>query len=94
MAVLVITEIPGATHGDEDRWAFLGDRIRRQSGFMFQADGAVAGGWRVISVWRSRRDFERFYDAEIRPNLPPGAPERDLISELRDVVLPIVEAPS
>jgi len=87
MAVVVMTEIPGATPGDEERWASRAERIRRQPGFVFQADGAVAGGWRVISVWDSREDFQRFYDAEIRPNLPSGSPERDVISELRDVVL-------
>jgi hypothetical protein len=92
MAVVVITEIPGATPGDEEQWASRAERIRRQPGFVFQADGAVAGGWRVISVWESREDFHRFYDAEIRPNLPYGSPERDVISELRDVAL--AEPPS
>ena len=88
MAVLVTTDIPGARPGDEERWASLAERIRRHRGFVFQADGAVAEGWRVISVWESREDFQRFYDAEIRPNLPPGFLDRDVISELRDVVLP------
>ena len=88
MAVMVTTEIPGAASGDEERWASLAERIRHHQGFVFQADGAVAGGWRVVSVWESREDFQRFYDAEIRPNLPPGFPERDVITELRDVVLP------
>lgn len=87
MAVMVTTEIPGATPGDEERWASLAERIRHHRGFVFQADGAVAGGWRVISVWESREDFQRFYDAEIRPNLPPNFPERDVITDLRDVVL-------
>ncbi len=94
MAVLVMTEIRGATRGDDEQWAFLADRIRRQPGFVFQADGAIAGGWRVISVWESREDFKRFYDNEIRPSLPLGAPERDVISELRDVVLAVREARS
>jgi hypothetical protein len=92
MAVVVITEIHGATPGDEEQWASRAERIRRQPGFVFQADGAIAGGWRVISVWESREDFQRFYDAEIRPNLPSGSPERDVISELRDVAL--AEPPS
>jgi len=45
-------------------------------------------------VWESCEDFKRFYDAEIRPSLPLGAPERDVISELRDVVLAVREARS
>jgi len=94
MAVVVVTEILGAAPGDDERWAFLADRIRRQPGFVLQADGAIAGGWRVISVWDSREDFKRFYDAEIRRNLPLGAPERDVISERRDVVLAFREARS
>lgn len=94
MAVLVTTEIPGATPGDAERWATLAERLRRQPGFVFQADGAIAGGWRVISVWNSREDFQRFYDSEIKPNLPPGAPQRDEVNELRDVVLSEKEARS
>ena len=88
MAVLVVTEIPGTTPGDEERWVAQADRVRRQPGFVFQAHGPTPVGWRVISVWESAEDFNRFYDREIRPNLPAGAPERDLVSELRDVVLP------
>lgn len=87
MAVLVVTDIVGSGPDDEVRWASLADRVRQRPGFVMEADGPTSGGWRVVSVWRSRRDFHRFYDSEIRPNLPPGIPERDLVCELRDVVL-------
>lgn len=51
------------------------------------ADGPTHQGWRAISVWKSRDDFEHFYDTAIKPNLPPGAPVRDAVSELRHVVV-------
>lgn len=87
MAVLVLTDIVGSGPGDEMSWAALTDRVRRLPGFVMEADGPTSDGWRVVSVWRSRRDFQRFYDSEIRANLPAEAPERDLVCELRDTVV-------
>ena len=94
MAVLVISEFPGVTRAEAEQWAQgpIASGLRRQPGLMLQADGPMDRGWRVISVWDSQTDFQRFYDTTIKPNLLPGAPSRDVVSELRGVVLPEREA--
>jgi hypothetical protein len=88
VAVLVISEFPGATSRDSDQWVAMLGRLRRQPGLVLYADGPFQAGWRIISVWSSRRAFQHFYDAAIRPNLPPGAPMRDAVSDLHRVVVP------
>jgi hypothetical protein len=96
MAVLVISEFPGVTRAEAEQWAQgpVASGALRQPGLMLQADGPTDQGWRLISVWDWQADFRRLYDTTIKPNLPPGAPARDVVSELRDVVLPGREARS
>src|SRR5713226_2877828 len=88
VAVLVISELPGVTSDVAEQWAPMMARLRRQPGLVIHADGPTERGWRVISIWDSREDFERFFDSAIKPNLPPGAPARDVVSDLRAVLLP------
>lgn len=88
MAVLVISELSGVSDLGTEQWAPMMTRLRRQPGLLVHADGPTDRGWRVVSIWDSREDFERFFDSAIRPNLPPGAPSRDVVSDLRFVLLP------
>jgi len=87
MAVLVISELPGITRIDDRRWAPMMARLREQAGLVVHADGPAEHGWRVVSIWETQEDFERFFDSAIKPNLPAGAPARDRVSELRYVLL-------
>ena len=63
-------------------------RLRRQPGLLVHADGPGDRGWRVVSIWESEGDFQRFFEAVIQPNLPPGARTRDAVSDLRTVLIP------
>jgi heme-degrading monooxygenase HmoA len=86
MAVLVLTEIPGATAEDGKQWEPVMGQLRRSPGFVFQADGPMEGGWRLVSVWEKREDFRHFYESAVKPNLPPGTPDRDRVYELANVL--------
>ncbi|HEX6350724.1 MAG TPA: hypothetical protein VF160_15215 [Candidatus Dormibacteraeota bacterium] len=88
MAVLVISDLPGVTSVEAQQWAPMMTRLRRQPGLVVHADGPAEQGWRIVSIWDSRQDFQRFFDSAIRPNLPPGAQARDAVSELRFVLMP------
>jgi hypothetical protein len=88
MAVLVTSDLLGVTDLEDRERAPMMKLLRKQKGLMLHADGPSDCGWRAISIWESREDFERFFDAAIRPNLPPGAPVRDVVSELSHVLLP------
>lgn len=88
MAVLVISELSGVSDLGSEQWAPMMTRLRGQPGLLVHADGPTDLGWRVVSIWDSKADFERFFDSAIRPNLPQGAPSRDVVSELRFVLVP------
>ena len=83
----MISELPGLSDVGPEQLAPMLTRLRAQPGLLVHADGPTDRGWRVVSIWDSREDFERFFDSAIKPNLPPGAPTRDLVSELRYVLL-------
>lgn len=88
MAVLVISDLPGVNWDDGHDASPMLARLRAQPGLLVHADGPADHGWRVVSIWESREDFQRFFDTLIKPNLPPGAPERDAVSDLRFVLIP------
>lgn len=79
MPVLMIGDVPGMT---EDVYAGMVGQLapvmREFKGFISHAGGpSPAGGWRVIEVWESEEDGERWFDENVKPNLPPGAePDR------------------
>jgi hypothetical protein len=88
MAVLVTSDFPGVTSLEDRELAPMVTLLRKQQGLILHADGPTDNGWRAISIWESMEDFERFFEATIKPNLPLGAPVRDAVSELRHVLLP------
>ena len=74
MAVLMTAQIPGATQEMIDGMRPVLDKIREQKGFLIHTNGPVADGWRVVEVWDSQADFEAWYEANVKPAFPEGAP--------------------
>jgi heme-degrading monooxygenase HmoA len=74
MAVLVIARVPDSGAADRDQWRERNKALPQQHGFLFQGDGPAPGGWQVVSAWESRADFERYFDAHIRPYIPAEVP--------------------
>jgi hypothetical protein len=79
MPVLMIGEVPDLT---EEVYAGMVAQLmplmRASKGFIAHAGGpSPSGGWRVVEIWESEEDGENWFDANVRPNLPPGVnPDR------------------
>lgn len=75
MAVVMVTEVPGADAGMVEgmRQAGVVEAMEAAPGFGGHWSGATGSGYRVIELWDSREDWQAWYDSHIVPNLPPGA---------------------
>jgi hypothetical protein len=79
MAVLMIAEVPNLT---EDIYGGLVEQMRPRlqaaKGFIAHSGGpSPSGGWRVVEMWESEEDAERWFTENVRPQLPPDVvPDR------------------
>ncbi|MGH8975200.1 MAG: hypothetical protein ACRD0C_18600 [Acidimicrobiia bacterium] len=73
MPVLMIGEVPNLT--EEIYGAMVGQLkplMLASPGFIAHAGGPnPAGGWRVIEIWESEADGQKWFDDNVKPNLPP-----------------------
>jgi hypothetical protein len=74
MPVLMIGEVPNLT---EETYAGMVGQLmplmRDSKGFISHAGGpSPNGGWRVVEVWESEQDGQAWFEANVKPNLPPG----------------------
>ncbi|MCX7892540.1 MAG: hypothetical protein N2544_09295 [Burkholderiales bacterium] len=89
MAVLVTAEVKGQTReGYDGMLAALGATLARAPGFVLHAAHAVEDGWRVIEVWESKADSDRFFAQHVAPNLPPGIRPKRSVQELHSLLRP------
>jgi heme-degrading monooxygenase HmoA len=87
MAVLMTAQLPGATQEMMDGLRPVLDQIRSMKGFVVHTNGPVADGWRVVEVWDSQGDFEAWFDSNVKPAFPEGAPLPMItFDELNEVV--------
>lgn len=79
MPVLMIAEVPNLT---EEVYAGMSGKmmplLSAFKGFISHAGGpSPTGGWRVVEVWESEEDGKKWFDENIKPNLPPDiTPDR------------------
>ena len=75
MPILVIGRQPNGT--PEQAAMFrqaLGEKMLEAPGFIFHSDGPVdTGGYQIVDAWESRADFQRWFDTEVAPLMPPDA---------------------
>ena len=73
MPVLMIAEVPNLT--EEIYGAMVGQLkplMEGSPGFIAHAGGPnPAGGWRVVEIWESEADGQKWFDDNVKPNLPP-----------------------
>lgn len=68
MAVLVVTEVPGVTaEQDTAMMTALDVESSPPAGGWLRMAGPMADGWRIVSLWDSEADFERFRDERLVP---------------------------
>ena len=70
MAILVVGEATGVT-AEQD--AALAKKLYPEgslpAGFRIRMAGPMAGGWRIVTLWDSEADWERFRDEKLTPAL-------------------------
>jgi hypothetical protein len=94
MAVMMIAEVAGQTEeGYDGMLRFLEPSVQAAPGFVAHASHAVEGGWRVIELWRSKADSDRFYAEHVAPHLPPGIRPKRSVHELHALVMPALVEP-
>jgi hypothetical protein len=87
MAVLVIAEVKGQTQqGYEGMRGLLNETLKESPGFILHTAHAIEHGWRIIELWQSKEDSDRFYAENVAPNLPPGIHPKRTVQELYDVL--------
>jgi hypothetical protein len=70
VSVLVIVEIPGGSSAlDEALVKSWGVASSPPRGNRLRLSGPMDGGWRVISLWESREQFEEFLQARLHLTL-------------------------
>jgi hypothetical protein len=75
MSVLMIAEQPNLDVGIyASMLEQLMPLLRSANGFMSHAGGpSPSGGIRIIEIWESKADSQKFFNDNLKPNLPPGA---------------------
>ncbi|MGH8994192.1 MAG: antibiotic biosynthesis monooxygenase family protein [Acidimicrobiia bacterium] len=73
MPVLMIAEVPNLT--EEIYGGMVGQLMplmQVSPGFIAHAGGpSPEGGWRVVEIWESEADAQKWFDDNVKPNLPP-----------------------
>jgi hypothetical protein len=87
MAVLVTAEVQGQTQqGYDGMFAVLAGILKQEPGFMLHTSYPIEGGWRVVEVWESKADANRFFAKSVAPNLPPGIHPKRSVQELHSIL--------
>lgn len=73
MPVLMVGEVPNLT---EEIYAGMVGQLmpltRAHKGFVSHVGGlSPDGGWRVVKVWESEEDGHKWFDENVKRNLPP-----------------------
>ena len=89
MAIMMIAEVAGQNApGYDGMLQQLEPAIRQAAGFIAHASHPVEGGWRVVELWRSKAESDRFFAEQVAPHLPPGVRPKRTVQELHSFVTP------
>ncbi len=87
MAVLVTAEVPGQTRqGYDAMLTALEEALASAPGFVLHTSHPIEGGWRILEVWRSRGEADRWYAQHVAPKLPPGIHPTRWVHDLHSLV--------
>jgi quinol monooxygenase YgiN len=87
MTVIVVAEVHGQTEaGYDGMLKALAGPIRHAEGFLLHSAYCVEGQWRVLEVWRSKADADRFFAKQVAPHLPPGVRPKRTVHEAHSLV--------
>ena len=69
MAILVVAHAVGMTAEDDEALTRAMGLEGAPSGARIRMAGPTAEGWRIVSLWDSEADYERFRDERLVPAL-------------------------
>jgi hypothetical protein len=70
MPVLLVADIPGGTAEQDDAIVkALGLADDPPKGALMRVAGPSDAGWRIVSLWDTREDFEAFRETRLNPAL-------------------------
>jgi hypothetical protein len=79
--VLVIVELPGGSSAlDAVLTEAWGLATSPPAGNLLRMAGPVDGGWRVVSLWESREQFETFLEERLHVSLEEAGAEQPVFS--------------
>ena len=88
MAVLVRNTPVGLNTAIYDQIAPpLIDSIKKQPGFVMHCAFAIPGGIMVGEIWESADEERKWFEENVRPNLPPDAEVKREVIELHNLVV-------
>jgi hypothetical protein len=79
MPVLMIAEVPNlAEETYEGMIGQMAPLFRAANGFISHSGGpSPTGGWRIVEIWESEGDSEKFFAESVSPNVAPDVtPDR------------------
>jgi heme-degrading monooxygenase HmoA len=87
MTVIVTTQLHGLPpEGYDASAAHLAAPLRDADGFIAHAATVDPDGVTVTELWRSADDWQRFFDAHVKPSLPAELPPPAIV-EARNTIL-------
>jgi heme-degrading monooxygenase HmoA len=87
MPVIVTTRLQGMPPQAYDETAtHLTDALRAADGFIAHAATADGGGVTVTELWDDEADWQRFFDAHVKPHVPAELPPPAVV-ELRNAIV-------
>ena len=94
MSVLITAEVSGQTaQGYDHMLRELAAALRQAPGLILHSSHATDTGWRVIEVWASKAESDRFFARFVAPRLPPGIRPKRSVQALHNVTLPVAATP-
>ena len=67
MTVITTIEFPGVSQQTYEKLGASLAASGPPDGIVFHSCGAVPGGWRIVDVWTSQVEFDRFVDRTLLP---------------------------
>ena len=90
MSVLITVDVKNQTaQGYDQMLAVLADCARKSPGFVVHSAYADdSGAWRVVEIWETLEDANRFFAQHVAPHLPPGVRPKRHVQQLHSLVKP------
>lgn len=81
MPIRMTNHAPGMTAAAYDEiMAHVAGPLSEAPGFLAHAAEAGPDGMTVTELWSSEADWRRWFDASVRPHLPAGAPDPEVVA--------------